>query len=71
MGVAIAKTETGLAAAPRTSAYQVLDVLPDQLTFRVNVTDELLGALVRSRATHFTVSIVGEDIRRSIAEVTK
>lgn len=69
MGTAIAKDDTGVLGVARSNAY-LLDCLADQMTFRVNITDEMLGALVRGKSSHLIVSVVGEDIRAALGQVT-
>lgn len=71
MGVAIAKSPDGYTAvAGKTRAMvvraDVTDALPDQVTVRIDVSDELLGALVRDRSNYFVAVIAGEEWREAV-----
>jgi hypothetical protein len=71
MGVAIAKKHDGVtAAAGKTRAMvvtaEVTDGLPDQVYLRIEVTDELLGALVRDRGNYFIASVAGAEWREAV-----
>jgi len=65
MGSAVAKTADGKAVGSRVRA-EVVDVLADQVTIQIPITDALLGALLRGRVDHIKASFVGADIRAAL-----
>ena len=70
MGSAVAKDENGRAVAPRVRAM-VIDALEDQVTVRIDVSDELLGALVRDRSNYFVASIAGAEWREALRRLAE
>ena len=68
MGSAVAKTADGKAVGSRVRA-EVVDVLADQVTIQIPITDALLGALLRGRVDHIKASFVGADIRAALEQL--
>jgi len=62
MGSAVAKTADGKAVGSRVRA-EVVDVLADQVTIEIPITDALLGALMRGKVDHIKASFAGADVR--------
>ena len=60
MATAMPKTADKKAAGARARA-SIVDATRDGVTVRVDVTDELLGQLMRGRVDHFLVSIIGRE----------
>lgn len=66
MGTAIAKSLDGFTAVAPKSAARIVDTMPDGIVIKVQVTDQMLGALVRGTSNSITVAIVGEEYTEAL-----
>ena len=60
MAIAMPKTAENRAAGARARA-SIVDAMSDGVIVSVDVTDELLGQLLRGRVDHILVSIIGQE----------